>query len=516
MTRDDLVNYITTKAQMLEADDVAACQSFVSKRYELIYNSYLWKDALTMVDMSIDPINNPDNAVGIVSLPSQVERVVAMRTSTQAVKIHALEEYYRIDWNRFADISDINGLVEFAILNPIWFTCRPNSGFSTQVSTAGATYYGATPGTVSVTVTQGQRYVIVPGASEAGASLVNGNQTIVLANGVPVAITAQSNVINFTLPGNLIPSGSKYGFTASFAPALTGGSSYWIVWGPNESSLDNFGGTPDGNIASTGIGSATHFAFTVVPGQNLHGKNPVTAVTAAIYPDVGPPSSAFTAKIFLVSLSQFQTSGNGCFVSIASDNPLDNVGGANVAQIKVTWRDTQNRYTKTGTMPMVLTPTDGSGFIEVESIFKPTTQGNVVATLTNPVQGYTFTNVVGTMLPTDTRSPGLQRVRLLSAPNQTLTLSVLGKKPFVPLDFGSEVPLIRNLDNCLIAFGLADMLQRGRQYGKAGQQMQEATALLTELAKLETLQAANNQRFVPDAGYGDPFFAPSSNRGLWT
>lgn len=449
MTRDDLVSYITTKAQMVESDDVAACQSFVSKRYELIYNGYLWKDSLTMVDIAIDPVNNPDNAVGIVLLPAQIDRVVAIRTATQAMRIHALEEYYRVDWNRFADISDVNGLMEFSILNPIWMTCRPN----------------------------------------------------------PTAAVLQSNVpaYNFNIIVATIPGVTKYvGPTSSVTYTVPNGT-YLLINGVNEWGLVNTGGVVPvaQNPPMPPVGSGS----TVV----------VSNGSLTIYGAQGTAAgSAFTGKLYLISLSGTQTVGNGASVTLASDNSDDNSGGKTPQQIKVIWRDTQNRYVTTANMPLTLTPADGIGFIEIESVFKPVTLGNVNATLTNPVSSYNFTSVIGSLLPTLTRSPNLQRVRLFSAPNQTLTLSVLGKKPFVPLDFGSEQPLIRNLDNCLIAFGLADMLQRGRQYGKAQSQMQEATVLLSELAKLETLQAANNQRFIPDGGYGDPFFSPSSNRGLWT
>lgn len=448
MTRDDLVSYITTKAQMLESDDVAACQTFVSKRYELIYNSYLWKDALTMVDLAIDPVNNPDNAVGIVSLPSQIERVVAIRTATQAVKIHALEEYYRIDWNRFADISDINGLMEFAILNPIWLTCRPGP-----------------------------------------------------------------------LPPSIIPANATYNaFTYGLFAALTPGKQYVILMAQAPTALQGYvqcgmnnGGVGLINPVTLPIASGVPFVFTA-NGDSLLILNAGT-------PFNGPVNAA----LYLTALPKNQGT-SASTVIVTSDNAADLSNGATPIKVKITWRDSTNRFTQTVNLPSTLTPSDGSGFIEIESIFKPSSLGNITATLNTPVSitvgnvtsTYTFTNLLGTLLPSDTRSPGLQRVRLLSAPNQALTLSVLGKKPFVPLDFGSEVPLIRNLDNCLIAFGLADMLQRGRQYGKAAQQMQEATTLLSELAKLETLQAANNQRFVPDAGYGDPFFAPSSNRGIWT
>ncbi len=68
--------------------------------------------------------------------------------------------------------------------------------------------------------------------------------------------------------------------------------------------------------------------------------------------------------------------------------------------------------------------------------------------------------------------------------------------------------MIRNLDNCLIALASGVMLKRARQYAKAAAETQEGGVLLTELAKLETVQAANNSRIIPDGGYGDCHFGP--------
>lgn len=350
MTLSELATYITTKTQLVEADDLAAAQLFLSKRYELIYNSYLWKDALAMMTVEVNPATNPDHAQGIVLMPQQIDRVVALRNDQQSIRVHGLEDFYRMDFNEFTQTGMTQS--EFALLDPVWFTGRPDPNYL-----------------------------------------------------------------------------------------------------------------------------ADYAAGRIAPGATV--------------------------------------TGPGTFVTISSDNAAD------TAPIKVIWRDNNDRYVVTAPMPLTLTPADGSGFLEIETLFKPATQGmvSVVANTPSPVAGTSLvtnvTSTLGTLAPACTRSPQHQRVRLFAIPNAPFTLMVLGKKPFVPLDFATEKPLIRNLDNCLIAFGTADLLQRARQFGKAAQQMQEGAALLAELAKLEVLQATNNSRFVPDGGFGDPFFAPSSNRGLW-
>ena len=350
MTLAELANYITTKTQLVEPDDLAAAQLFLSKRYELIYNSYLWKDALTMMTVAVNPATNPDHALGIVLMPQQIDRVVALRTAQSSVRVHGLEDFYRTDFNEFTQTGMTTG--EFAMLDPVWFSCRPDPAFF-----------------------------------------------------------------------------------------------------------------------------ADHAAGRIPSGSTLTGPN--------------------------------------AFVTISSNNAAD------TAPIKVVWRDNNDRYVLTAPKPVTLTPGDGSGFLEVEAVFKPVTQGTV-SVLSNTPQPVADTDLIinitstlGSLAPASTRSPQHQRVRLFAIPTEPFSLMALGKKPFVPLDYATEKPLIKNLDNCLIAFGTADLLQRARQFGKAAQQMQEGAALLAELAKLEVLQATNNSRFVPDGGYGDPFFAPSSNRGLW-
>lgn len=427
MNLSDLASYVTTKCQQLEVDDITACKQFISKRYELIFNSYLWKDALTMVDITVDPTTDANAAAGIVLLPPQIDRVVAVRNTANAIRVHALEEYFRNDWNRFADTNDLNGLVEFSILNPIWFTCRPTTSNYTEV------HYDAV---------YDIDYPEVPGF---------GKSSITVPNGYYKVTKVSAN------DGGILP--------------------------------DVISDYPIGHVEYAYISENTLLLW-------------------------GVQDAVVTAKIELCNIVG-NVSNSSSTILVSSDSADDLPNGATPTTVKVTWRDTQNRYTTTSTLPFTITPTDGIGFIEVESVFKNVSTGNVSLQLKTPLEETTISATVGTLLPSETKSVQYQRIRLFGKPVTSMVISVLGKKQFVPLDFDSEVPLIRNLDNCLIAFGSADLLQRARQYGKAAQQMQEGTILLQELAKLETMQAANNQRFIPEGGYGDPFFAPSSNRGVW-
>jgi len=134
MNLADLTSYVCTKGQMIGTADIAAAKLFLSKRYELIYNSYLWKDSLVMVNVVVDPAN-ADNAEGIVLLPEVIDRVVAIRTADRSVRVHGLEDYYRQDFDKF---TNTGAPYEFSLLSPVWFVWRGFVGLQTELSTGTA------------------------------------------------------------------------------------------------------------------------------------------------------------------------------------------------------------------------------------------------------------------------------------------------------------------------------------------------------------------------------------------
>lgn len=437
MNLQDLTNYVTTKSQLIEPDDVTACQLFLSKRYELIYNSYLWKDALTMVNVPVNPVTNADNAVGIVFLPEQIDRLVAIRTNDSSVRIQGLEHFYRIDWDAFCAAGVANSgfcPTEMAILSPIWKSVRPVSAPPASLIPVDATFDDNANYLVLNLMVGASYYLTTAVFDSAQDTIQIGNYSdgvftptggVVPTNGISLQFTASGNALSYTAPSQ-------------------GG--------------DNF---VNANLVK--------FAFT--PNRSVPGS----------------------------------------IINVSSNNQADQTGPQAV-QVKVTWRDSTDTYTITTGLPFNLTPPDGLGFIEIESIFKPLTQGvfQIVLEnfLINQFGNLTNQTTIGTMAAASLKTPSYQRVRIFPIPTAPTTLNVLGKKPFIPLTFPTEVPAIRNLDNCLIAFAMGDMLERARQFGKAQAQYQEAAALLSELAKIETIQAANNTQFVPEGGYGDCFFAP--------
>ena len=107
---------------------------------------------------------------------------------------------------------------------------------------------------------------------------------------------------------------------------------------------------------------------------------------------------------------------------------------------------------------------------------------------------------------------GSARIRLVQKPNQTKTLTILGKVKLRIIDGSNQFqirnlteildkPAISNLDNALLAFAEADMLTRERQYSKAQIMQAEAVAQTKVAVGVEKNQSANNlQVLAVDSG----------------
>ncbi len=138
-------------------------------------------------------------------------------------------------------------------------------------------------------------------------------------------------------------------------------------------------------------------------------------------------------------------------------------------------------------------------------ITKPTTMGAVTVQI--PVDTR-FTGVDVLMPELVYLQPGERerrhvKVKIQGQPRETFTLVVIGKRRFPDLDNDNDTTPISGVDNALISYAQADMLERERQYGKAQLKIQEGGALLAQLKRLETHQQANISRIVPvsDGGY---------------
>jgi hypothetical protein len=270
---------------------------------------------------------------------------------------------------------------------------------------------------------------------------------------------------------------NPFGPYTFFTIAVTPGAFYELIPGPNEVSFDL--GILGGEIP---LANGTPVFFQATNSQiNLIGNA------------IGLPYTGTLQQIAGI-ISPFKTGGAGS--TLAFSCPTE------TAKIRVLWRDQAGkRYQTDAALPTVtLTPDANDGYFEIEAVFKPVTLADVTLSTVYPGSG--LTGLAGTLKANVTRSPSYQRLRLFGMPTVATTLRVLGKAQYVPIDYGTQEPGLRNSENVLIAFTRGDMLRRGGENGAASMAFTEATALLQVLKDVEAVQAAHNARIIPDDGYG--------------
>lgn len=99
--------------------------------------------------------------------------------------------------------------------------------------------------------------------------------------------------------------------------------------------------------------------------------------------------------------------------------------------------------------------------------------------------------------PADSTEASFARVRLIHPTTDATSISFLGKRRLRQMNLDSDSPMIRGIDNALMAFAHGDMLERGRQYAKAQAKTSEGTMMLDLARKVELEQSASEIRIVP-------------------
>ena len=99
------------------------------------------------------------------------------------------------------------------------------------------------------------------------------------------------------------------------------------------------------------------------------------------------------------------------------------------------------------------------------------------------------------VLPNDSSDNAV--IRLIRKAKEAKTLLVLGKLKITALG-DTDSPKINGIDNALIAYVEADMLEHLRQYGKAQAKINEAGAQMGLMRDLETAQSARVSKLIPE------------------
>lgn len=161
-----------------------------------------------------------------------------------------------------------------------------------------------------------------------------------------------------------------------------------------------------------------------------------------------------------------------------------------------------------GTTPLSST----QSFDILFTVAKAATAGTVT------VAGATSAAVLQTLWPEESERK-IPRLRLHEAP-QVLTkrLLICGKRRFRPLTNDLDTPLLRRLDNAILAYGRADEWKRQRQYSKSQAEATEADAMVRIAIDGENTQGAAIMRIIPDAGDSESFDLSVngfSGKGYW-
>lgn len=177
------------------------------------------------------------------------------------------------------------------------------------------------------------------------------------------------------------------------------------------------------------------------------------------------------------------------------------------AAMRIVWFDANGEQQVTnGNLTIPATPTDlqlESSRIEISAAFKPVTAGAVALYSSTPGE-----DAFKILAAETTASPRYQRIRIIPIPQAATGLKILGKAKYVPLDFDQQEPQVTGSHLALMAFAKHALRKRGGEHGAAADDLQEAMGLMEVLKREELQQEANNQRIIPESGYGDAFFGP--------
>lgn len=145
---------------------------------------------------------------------------------------------------------------------------------------------------------------------------------------------------------------------------------------------------------------------------------------------------------------------------------------------------------ETVTVP-VGSPALSRRWVSISRLTKAQTDQPLVVGQTSPIPEQTW------VWPADVETVEFARLRLISPQDRAFRLGVLGKKRFRQMRLDQDPPMIRGIDNALLALGEADMLERSRQYAKAASKTEEGLSLIQLAIDQEKNQSAYEARIIP-------------------
>jgi hypothetical protein len=100
MTRGELIDLACLKTHRTDDASRSEAGAYVKARYEMIWNAYLWRDALCEV---LIPVND---VAQTMILPGIVDRVVNVVFDAMPLSVEAMQIVYRADFDRINSVRD--------------------------------------------------------------------------------------------------------------------------------------------------------------------------------------------------------------------------------------------------------------------------------------------------------------------------------------------------------------------------------------------------------------------------
>lgn len=123
MTLLELATFVCGKLNQSEDEDVLACKGFLQRRAQMLWADQIWKDALVEFTQTLTPDGYTNTSTwlptkGVLLCPTDIERVMAVRSDTQHLNVQRPEFFYRVDFDNFAQKGK---QMDFVILPPcVW------------------------------------------------------------------------------------------------------------------------------------------------------------------------------------------------------------------------------------------------------------------------------------------------------------------------------------------------------------------------------------------------------------
>jgi hypothetical protein len=128
MTITELSDFVCTKVNQTAPEDIAACKSFIRRRHTMLWDDQLWKDAVTVLTITIDPAADTYAgklaADGIVLFHPHIARVLALRAAAWPVAVLDYSAVFSEGIDAFAESGNVTNFTHLPSV--VWQ--RPSAG----------------------------------------------------------------------------------------------------------------------------------------------------------------------------------------------------------------------------------------------------------------------------------------------------------------------------------------------------------------------------------------------------